>query len=88
MSLVYGDAVFCEIMGDRNDSTRNLMRSLKIRSTPTFVFLRSGEQVHAHSGINPQKMVDALKIAVLPGEAGYCEEVKEATEILTSDDEE
>lgn len=78
----YRDAVFCEIIGDRNDSTRSLMRDLKIRATPTFVFFRNGEEVHSHSGINPQKMIDALKVAVLPEEAGFCEEVKFAVDLL------
>lgn len=58
------------------------MRSLKIRATPTFVFHRNGEQVHAHSGISAQKMVDALKVAVLPSEIGFCEEVKFAVDLL------
>ena len=83
----YRDAIFCEILGDRSDGTRNLMRSLKIRATPTFVFFRNGEQIHCHSGINGQKMIDALKIAVNADEAGYCEEVKFAAALLSAEEE-
>ena len=70
----FTDAVFCEVIGDRNESTRNMMRSMKIRATPTFVFFRNGEKIHEHSGINPQKMIDALESAVFDGEAGFGEE--------------
>ena len=63
-----------------------MMRSLKIRATPTFVFFRGGEQIHMHSGINGQKMVDALKVAVKPEETGFCEEVKFAASILAAED--
>ncbi|WPT11386.1 Thioredoxin [Picochlorum sp. SENEW3] len=70
----FTDAVFCEVIGDRNESTRNMMRKMKIRATPTFVFYRNEEKVHEHSGINPQKMIDALEAHVLEGETGYGEE--------------
>lgn len=70
----FGDAVFCEVIGDRNDSTRGMMRSMKIRATPTFVFFRNGEKIHEHSGVNAQKMIDALEQAVEEGEQGYGEE--------------
>jgi hypothetical protein len=83
----YTEGIFCEILGDRSDSTRNLMRSLKVRATPTFVFFRGGENIHMHSGINGQKMIDALKIAVRPEEAGFCEEVKFAAELFAKEEE-
>ena len=62
------------------------MRSLKVRATPTFVFFRNGENVHMHSGINGQKMVDALKVSVKPEESGFCEEVKFAADLLASEE--
>lgn len=52
----FSDCTFAEVIGDRNDSTRGMMRSMKIRATPTFVFFRSGTKVHEHSGINAQKV--------------------------------
>lgn len=82
------DATFCDVFGDRNESTRGMMRSMKIRATPTFVFFRGGEVVHQHSGVNPQKMLDALKVAVQPGEAGYCEHLHFVNGVLTDDEEE
>jgi hypothetical protein len=84
----YTDAIFCEVMGDRSEATRGMMRSYKVRATPTFLFFRNGEQVHSHSGINAQKMVDALKAAVAPSEAGWCEEVKFAATVLAAAEEE
>jgi thiol-disulfide isomerase/thioredoxin len=81
----YSDAIFCEVVGDESESTRKMMRELKIRATPTFLFYRNGEMVHTHSGINAQKMVDALKQAVLFSEAGYCSEVKFAADLLMAD---
>lgn len=63
-----------------------MMRSLKVKATPTFIFFRNGESVHMHSGINGQKMIDALKVAVRPSEAGFCEEVKFAAALLSSDE--
>jgi thioredoxin-related protein len=84
----YNEAIFCEILGDRSESTRNLMRSLKVRATPTFVFFRNGENIHMHSGISGEKMVDALKVAVKPEEAGFCEEVKFAASLLAAAEEE
>ncbi len=83
----YSDAIFCEIMGDRSEGTRNMMRAQKVRATPTFIFFRDGENVHSHSGINAQKMVDAIKSMVQEGEAGYCAEAAYATEVLSSDEE-
>ena len=83
----FTDAVFCEVVGDRNESTRGMMRSLKIRATPTFLFFRNGEVIHQHSGVNPQKMIDALKVAVQPGEAGYCEELHFVNGVLSEDEE-
>jgi thioredoxin-related protein len=74
LAKYFADAVFCEVIGDRNESTRNMMRTMKIRATPTFVFYRNQEKVHEHSGINPQKMIDALESHVLEGELGYGEE--------------
>ena len=74
LAKYFTDAVFCEVIGDRNESTRNMMRKMKIRATPTFVFYRNQEKVHEHSGINPQKMIDALEAHVLEGESGYGEE--------------
>ena len=62
------------------------MRSLKVRATPTFIFFRNGENVHMHSGISSEKMVDALKEAVLSNEAGFCEEVKYASAVLSDDE--
>ena len=69
----FSDSVFVTCIGDRNDSTRGLMRSLKVRATPTFMFFRGQEKVHEHSGINGQKMLDALEDNVLEGEAGWGE---------------
>jgi len=83
----FADAEFYEIYGDRNESTRKLMRSMKIRATPTFVFYRNGELVHEHAGINPQKMIDALKVAVLPEETGYCENLHFVNGVLAEDEE-
>eukprot|EP00889_Picochlorum_renovo_P006441 jgi/Picre1/33471/NNA_008795.t1 len=74
LAKYFTDAVFCEVIGDRNESTRNMMRKMKIRATPTFVFYRNEEKVHEHSGINPQKMIDALEAHVMEGETGYGEE--------------
>ncbi len=88
LAVHYSDAIFCEVLGDRSEATRGMMRSYKVRATPTFLFFRNGEQVHCHSGINGQKMVDALKAAVLPTEAGFCEEVKFAADILTAAEDE
>lgn len=65
-----------------------MMRSYKVRATPTFLFFRNGEQVHSHSGINAQRMVDALKAAVKPTEVGYCEEVKFAADVLAATEDE
>jgi thioredoxin 1 len=84
----FSDAVFCEVIGDRNDSTRGMMRSMKIRATPTFVFFRDGEKIHEHSGVNAQKMIDALEQAVREGESGYGEEhLHFVNNILSNDDE-
>ena len=66
----FSDSVFVTCIGDRNDSTRGLMRNMKVRATPTFLFFRGGEKVHEHSGINGQKMLDALEDAVGGGGAG------------------
>lgn len=60
LASLYPDAIFCEVVGDRNETTRNLMRSLKVRATPTFIMHRNNEVIHTHSGINGQKMVDAF----------------------------
>ena len=85
----FADAVFCEVVGDRNDSTRGMMRSMKIRATPTFVFFRDGERIHEHSGVNAQKMIDALGQAVQEGESGYGEEhLHFVNNILSNEDEE
>ena len=67
------DSVFVTCIGDRNESTRGLMRSMKVRATPTFMFYRGQEKVHEHSGINGQKMLDALEDYVVEGEAGWGE---------------
>lgn len=69
----FSDSVFVACIGDRNESTRGLMRSLKVRATPTFMFFRGQEKVHEHSGINGQKMLDALEEYVVEGEAGFGE---------------
>lgn len=85
----FSDAVFCEVIGDRNDSTRGMMRSMKIRATPTFVFFRDGERIHEHSGVNAQKMIDALGQAVREGESGFGEEhLHFVNNILSNEDDE
>lgn len=61
------------------------MRDQKVRATPTFIFFRDGANVHMHSGINAEKMVDAMKEAVLEGEAGYCAAGTYASEVLAEE---
>jgi thioredoxin 1 len=82
LATLFSDASFYEVIGDRNDSTKTLMRSQKVRATPTFLFFRNGERVHDHSGIKAEKMLEALKATVLPGEAGYTEDFARAAEFL------
>ena len=84
----FSDAVFCEVIGDRNDSTRGMMRDMKIRATPTFVFFRDGEKIHEHSGVNAQKMIDALGQAVREGENGFGEDHLHFVNNILSNEEE
>jgi hypothetical protein len=56
----YSGGVFAEVMGDRNESTRALMKAMKVKATPTFAVFVGGEQVHMHSGVKAEKLIEAL----------------------------
>ena len=47
----FSDSVFVTCIGDRNDSTRGLMRNMKVRATPTFLSRGGGERAKEYGGI-------------------------------------
>lgn len=82
LANVFSDGAFYSVVGDRNDSTRQLMRDYKVRATPTFMFFRNGKQVHSHSGVNADNMMAALQATLKDGETG---DFRTAADILKKD---
>ena len=80
LAEIFSDCEFYSVIGDRNDSTRQLMRDYKVRATPTFLFFRNGKEVHSHSGVNAQNMLNALKECIKSDEAGDLEAAKAVLE--------
>lgn len=56
MSTEYPDAVFFKIDGDKNSSTRALMRKWGVRAVPNFRFYNNGKLIHSHSGAKEDEL--------------------------------
>ena len=46
------NAVFVSVVGDSNDSTKSLMKRLAIKSVPSFLIYKGGEQKTSWAGAN------------------------------------
>jgi thioredoxin-like negative regulator of GroEL len=53
-------AVFMAVYGDCSSEMRLLMKDLQIRSTPTYLVIWKGRVVHRFTGIQKEKLLDAL----------------------------
>jgi len=57
----YKDALFLIIYGNRNQSTKQLCKTiLKVKATPTFYMYANGKQVDKHVGIKEQPLREKI----------------------------